>query len=169
MLLNYCTEDFSKKNMNNYLVFSRRDQDVYNLVVWDEIENLSHQISNFERETRNKKGFLMVKPEFLLLNLTRFFEIEKSRHALTLANMSSLFFRRIWGSSSIWSRTQSLMSSISTSTQRVTSTVTWEKADFSFSAWRGASMLKHTCLSRSKNCGGFLQPDALFKRYQTNF
>ena len=47
-----------------------------------EIENFFYQISNFEKGTRNKKGYLVVERELSLLNLTRFFEIEKSRHAL---------------------------------------------------------------------------------------
>ena len=48
----------------------------------DKIENLFYQISNFGKGTRNKKGYHMVEREFSLLNLTRFFEIEKSRHAM---------------------------------------------------------------------------------------
>ena len=85
----------ASKNMNNNLSFFqtrsrfllsrlRRDRDLYflYLVLRDEIENLFQQISNFEKRTKNKKGFLVVEREFSLLNLTRFFEIEKSRHAL---------------------------------------------------------------------------------------
>ena len=48
----------------------------------NEIENLFHQILNFETRTRYKKKYLVVEREISLLNLTRFFEIEKSRHAL---------------------------------------------------------------------------------------
>ena len=78
MLRNCCT------NMNNNLVFFKTKLRLYllYLVLRDKIENLFHQISNFEKGTRNKKGYLVVEREFLLLNLTRFFEIEKSRHAL---------------------------------------------------------------------------------------
>ena len=63
---------------------SRRDRDLYllYLVLRDEIENLFYQILNSKKGTRNKKGYLVVEREFSLLNLTRFFEIEKSRHAL---------------------------------------------------------------------------------------
>ena len=63
---------------------SRRDRDLYllYLVLRDEIENLLYQILNFEKGTRNKKGFLVIEREFLLLNLTRFFEIQNSRVCL---------------------------------------------------------------------------------------
>ena len=36
----------------------------------------------FQEGERNKKGYLVVERKFSLLNLTRFFEIEKSHHAL---------------------------------------------------------------------------------------
>ena len=67
---------------------SRRNRDLYllYLVLWNEIKNLFYQISNFEKGTRNKKEFLVAEREFSLLNLTRFFEIEKSRHALMWVN-----------------------------------------------------------------------------------
>ena len=52
------------------------------LVLREEIENWFYQILNFEKGTRNEKGYLVVEREFSLLNLTRFFEIEKSRHAM---------------------------------------------------------------------------------------
>ena len=63
---------------------SRRDRDLYllYLVLRDEIENLLYQILNFEKGTRNKKGFLVIEREFSLLILTRFFEIENSRQCL---------------------------------------------------------------------------------------
>ena len=63
---------------------SRRDRDLYllYLVLRDEIENLLCQILNFEKGTRNKKGFLVIEREFSLLILTRFFEIENSRQCL---------------------------------------------------------------------------------------
>ena len=65
---------------------SRRDRDLYllYLVLRDEIENLLYQILNFEKGTRNKKGFLVIEREFSLLILTRFFEIENSRQCLLL-------------------------------------------------------------------------------------
>jgi len=52
------------------------------LVLRDEIENLLYQILNFEKGTRNKKGFLVIEREFSSLILTRFFEIENSRQCL---------------------------------------------------------------------------------------
>ena len=63
---------------------SRRDRDLYllYLVLRDEIENLLYQILNFEKGTRNKKGFLVIEREFSSLILTRFFEIENSRQCL---------------------------------------------------------------------------------------
>ena len=63
---------------------SRRDRDLYllYLVLRDEIENLLYQILNFEKGTRNKKGFLVIEREFSSLILTRFFEIESSRQCL---------------------------------------------------------------------------------------
>ena len=70
----------------------------------DEIENLFHQISNFEMGTRYKKKYLVVEREISLLNLTRFFEIEKSRHALigsravTFLIYTGVVFRIDWGS-----------------------------------------------------------------------
>ena len=66
---------------------SRRDRDLYllYLVLRDEIENLLYQILNFEKGTRNKKGFLVIEREFSLLILTRFFEIENSRQCLSQA------------------------------------------------------------------------------------
>ena len=66
---------------------SRRDRDLYllYLVLRDEIENLLYQILNFEKGTRNKKGFLVIEREFSLLILTRFFEIENSRQCLVLS------------------------------------------------------------------------------------
>ena len=72
------------------------------LVLQDEIENLFYQISNFEKETRSKKGFLMVEREFSLLNLTRFFEIEKSALDLVcflVVILLSLPLERAWGGS----------------------------------------------------------------------
>merc|ERR1712018_273813 len=54
-----------------------------------EIENLLCQILNFEKGTRNKKGFLVIEREFSLLILTRFFEIENSRQCLEGAQFSS--------------------------------------------------------------------------------
>ena len=39
-------------------------------------------ISNFEKRTRNKKLFLTVEREFLILILTRIFKTENSRNAL---------------------------------------------------------------------------------------
>ena len=47
------------------------------LVLQDKIN-----ISNFENRTRNKKLFLTVEREFLILILTRIFKIENSRNAL---------------------------------------------------------------------------------------
>ena len=63
---------------------SRRDRDLYllYLVLRDEIENLLYQILNFEKGTRNKKGFLVIEREFSSLILTRFFKIENSRQCL---------------------------------------------------------------------------------------
>ena len=62
----------------------RRDRDLYflYLVLRDEIENCSSKSRILRRGRKIKKGFLVVEREFSLLNLTRFFEIEKSRHAL---------------------------------------------------------------------------------------
>ena len=57
------------------------------LVLREEIENWFYQILNFEKGTRNEKGYLVVEREFSLLNLTRFFDIEKSRHALLLSDV----------------------------------------------------------------------------------
>ena len=74
------------------------------LVLRDEIENLFHQISNFEMGTRYKKKYVVVEREISLLNLTRFFEIEKSRHALigsgavTFLIYTGVVFRIDWGS-----------------------------------------------------------------------
>ena len=64
---------------------SRRDRDLYllYLVLRDEIENLLYQILNFEKGTRNKKGFLVIEREFSSLILTRFFEIENSCQCLS--------------------------------------------------------------------------------------
>ena len=47
------------------------------LVLQDKIN-----ISNFEKRTRNKKLFLTVEREFLILILTRIFKTENSRNAL---------------------------------------------------------------------------------------
>jgi len=73
---------------------SRRDRDLYllYLMLRDEIENLLYQILNFEKGTRNKKGFLVIEREFSLLILTRFFEIENSRQCLPHIKKGS----RIW-------------------------------------------------------------------------
>ena len=72
---------------------SRRDRDLYllYLVLRDEIENLLYQILNFEKGTRNKKGFLVIEREFSLLILTRFFEIENSCQCLMLFPIALLF------------------------------------------------------------------------------
>ena len=72
---------------------SRRDRDLYllYLVLRDEIENLLYQILNFEKGTRNKKGFLVIEREFSLLILTRFFEIENSRQCLDEPSQVGMF------------------------------------------------------------------------------
>ena len=62
------------------------------LALRDEIENLLCQILNFEKGTRNKKGFLVIEREFSLLILTRFFEIENSRQCL--ASLRFNYFQR---------------------------------------------------------------------------
>ena len=118
MLRNYCTT-ISAKHVNFNLVFfrheieifiislfetrsrfvpsisraSRRDRDLYllYLVLRDEIENLLYQILNFEKGTRNKKGFLVIEREFSWLILTRFFEIENSRQCLVLEHGRSKY------------------------------------------------------------------------------
>ena len=80
---------FQHKKMNNYLVFFRQDQDFYNLVVRDEIDICIFCISCLEKKSRISrrrreitKGFPVVERQLSLLNLMRFFEIEKYRHAL---------------------------------------------------------------------------------------
>ena len=80
---------FQHKKMNNYLVFFRQDQDFYNLVVRDEIDICIFCISCLEKKSRISrrrreitKGFPVVERQLSLLNLMRFFEIEKSCHAL---------------------------------------------------------------------------------------
>ena len=64
----------------------------------DEIENLLYQILNFEKGTRNKKGFLVIEREFSLQILTRFFEIENSRQCLVMAPLLSSASVRLPGS-----------------------------------------------------------------------
>ena len=94
MLRNYCREDFSKKYEQWSRFFWMRDQDFCNLGVRDEIEICVFYISCFETRSRIcsiksrisrqgrdfEKKYLMVERDISLLNLTRFYEIEISRH-----------------------------------------------------------------------------------------
>ena len=89
-------QKISAKNMNNDLVFFRDEIKIF-LISW--FETRSRFVSSTSRASRRDREFvpsnlefrdgdeilkkyLVVERDISLLNLTRFFEIEKSRHAL---------------------------------------------------------------------------------------
>ena len=61
MLQNYCTEDFSKQNMNNNLVFFRDEIEIFIISLF---ETRSRFVSSISRASRRDREFALLNLEF---------------------------------------------------------------------------------------------------------
>ena len=61
MLRNYCTEDFSKKNMNDNFVFFRDEIEIFIILLF---ETSSRFVSSISRASRRDREFALSNLEF---------------------------------------------------------------------------------------------------------